>query len=154
MDIDSQIKQLSNVLPPSAFQSTTIPLAKRAIKTSIVVPNGDTAVLGGLMKDNDKIKVTKVPLLGDIPIIGWLFKSQTTSKEKQNLVVFLTPNILRGPDDAKKLLNKKVEDRLGYIKSTGGKDPYGSKIDEIMGVTSVKDAEKAAQKQDSEKRVK
>ena len=141
LDIDSQIKQASNVPPPDAFKSSTIPLAKRAIKTSIVVPNGDTAVLGGLMKDNDKIKITKVPLLGDIPVIGWLFRSQSTSKEKQNLVVFLTPKILRGPEDAKELLNKKVDQRLGFIKANGGRDPYGEKIDEIMGVTAVKDAE-------------
>jgi general secretion pathway protein D len=142
MDIDSQIKQLSSVPAPQAFQSTTTPLAKRAIKTSIVVPDGDTAVLGGLMKDNDKVSVTKVPLLGDIPIIGWLFKSQSVLKEKQNLVVFLTPKILRGPEQSKQLLNKKVDQRLGFIKSMGGRDPYGEKIDEIMGVTATKDAEK------------
>jgi len=142
MDIDTQIKQLSNLQPPAAFASSTIPLAKRAIKTSIVVPNGDTAVLGGLMKDNDTETILKVPLLGDIPILGWLFKSRQVKKEKQNLVVFLTPKIIRSPEDSRNLLSKKVEDRLGFVKDMGGRDPYGGKIDEIMGVTAAKSAER------------
>ena len=65
------------------------------------MPNGDTAVLGGLMSDKETETITKVPLLGDIPILGWLFKSRSTTNDKTNLVVFLTPKIIRNPADSK-----------------------------------------------------
>jgi general secretion pathway protein D len=134
MEIENSVKQLSNIKTPPALATIAQPLATRNIKTNIVVPNGDTAVLGGLMKDSETETVTKVPLLGDIPIIGWLFKSKSTTQEKTNLVVFLTPKIIRTPDDQKAVLNKKIDERLGFIKQMGGRDPYGAKIDEIQGI--------------------
>ena len=75
--------------------------------------------------------VIKVPLLGDLPIIGWLFKSTTKTKEKTNMVVFLTPKIVRNSGDSNAIISKKLDERLEYIKSEGGKDPYGSRLDEI-----------------------
>ncbi len=137
MEVENSIAQLSAAPVPQNFAGDVQPLATRLIKTNIVVPNGDTAVLGGLMKDSESETVQKVPLLGDIPIIGWLFKSRTTSKDKTNLVVFLTPKIIRSPTDAKDILNKKVDQRLGFIKDMGGRDPYGYKIDEIQGVRAA-----------------
>ncbi len=137
MEVDSSVSQLSNAAVPAQFKDTVQPLAKRTIKTNIVVPNGDTAVLGGLMKEQEVERIQKVPLLGDIPIIGWLFKSRSTEKNKTNLVVFLTPKIIRNEKDAKEVLNKRIDDRLGFIKDTGGVDPYGAQIDEIQGVRTV-----------------
>jgi general secretion pathway protein D len=132
LEIDTKVTQLSNVLPPDAFKSSTQPLAKRQIKTNIVVPNGDTAVLGGLTKDNDIEEVTKVPLLGDIPILGWLFKSRRTQKVKSNLMVFLTPKIVRSADDSRRILSEKMDERLEYIKATGGRDAFGAKADKLQ----------------------
>jgi general secretion pathway protein D len=134
MEVENSVKQLSTIKTPPALASIAQPLATRNIKTNIVIPNGDTAVLGGLMKDNETESVTKVPLLGDIPIIGWLFKSKITTTEKTNLVVFLTPKIIRSAEDSKAILNKKVDERLGFIKQMGGRDPYGAKVDEIQGI--------------------
>lgn len=131
MELTNTVKQLSNARTPKGLQDTTQPLATRSIKTNIVVPNGDTAVLGGLMKEDEFENVSKVPLLGDIPILGWLFKSRNTSKEKTNMLIFLTPNIIRNQEDSRKMLGKKLDQRLQYIKSMGGRDPYGSTIDEI-----------------------
>ncbi len=68
---------------------------KRQIETSVVVDDGKVLVLGGLIKDNLKESVDKVPLLGDIPLLGYLFQSNTTTIEKTNLMVFLRPQILR-----------------------------------------------------------
>lgn len=132
MELESKVAQLSTAATPEAFKTKAQPLAKRSIKTNIVVPNGDTAVLGGLIKDDQLETVTKVPLLGDIPILGWLFKSRATSTVKTNLLVFLTPKIIRNPADNRSLLGQKLDDRLDHVKSTGGKDPFGKTIDKIQ----------------------
>ncbi|WP_374032656.1 hypothetical protein [Bdellovibrio bacteriovorus] len=108
MEIKQQVAQLSTASTPKAFQDSTQPLAKRSLKTVINVNNGDTVVLGGLMKEQDQESVTKVPLLGDIPIIGWLFKSRTIVKDKTNMVVFLTPKIVRNNIEANAIVSKKT----------------------------------------------
>ncbi len=138
MEIKQNIAQLSNNnSSPAALQSTTQPLAKRSIKTTIVVKNGDTAILGGLIKDQETETISKIPLLGDIPILGWLFKSKSTTKDKVNMVVFLTPKIIRSPDDSHQIISKKLDQRLDFIKSQGGRDPYGKTVDDVMQRTSL-----------------
>lgn len=131
MEIKGLIKQLGNSPVPKAVADSVQPLAEREFNTTIVVPNGDTAVIGGLMKENDKETVSKVPLLGDIPILGWLFKSRTTSKEKANLMILLTPRIIKSRGDQQQLLGKKMDQRLEYIKKVGGLDPHGKIIDDL-----------------------
>lgn len=132
MELMNSVKQPSTAKTPKGLADTAQPLATRSIKTNIVVPDGDTAVLGGLMKEDEIEQVSKVPLLGDIPVLGWLFKSRTTSKEKTNMLIFLTPHILRAEDDSKRLMSRKLDQRLNYIKSMGGRDPYGHVVDEIQ----------------------
>jgi general secretion pathway protein D len=132
MELKSNIKQLSIAKTPAAFENSTQPLATRKLETNILVRNGDTAVLGGLMKEDDVETVRKVPLLGDIPILGWLFKSRQTNKEKTNMLIFLTPKIVRTANDANSLLGQKLDQRQKYIEGTGGRDPYGSTVDEIQ----------------------
>jgi general secretion pathway protein D len=138
MEVNQEIKQPSNgVASAAALKDTTLTLATRKLKTVIVVNNGDTAVLGGLMKDEEREVVQKVPLLGDIPILGWLFKSTSHTKEKVNMVVFLTPKIIRSSKDAKDVVAKKINDRIEHVKSAnGGRDPFGKKVDEIMRKTA------------------
>lgn len=131
MEIKQQVSQLSTASTPDAFKASTQPIAKRSIKTMINVNNGDTAILGGLIKEDDTESIIKVPLLGDIPIIGWLFKSSTRVKNKTNMVVFLTPKIVRNTADSNSIISKKLDQRLDYIKSEGGKDPFGRQLDEI-----------------------
>ncbi|USV57134.1 GspD family T2SS secretin variant ExeD [Aeromonas encheleia] len=67
----------------------------RTVKNAVLVKSGETVVLGGLMDEQTQEKVSKVPLLGDIPVLGYLFRSTTTSKAKRNLMVFIRPTILR-----------------------------------------------------------
>lgn len=131
MEVDQKIKQLTQVNLPKALGDNSQPLATRNIKTTLVIKNEDTAVLGGLMKDRESEKISKVPLLGDLPIIGWLFKGREASKEKVNLLVFLTPKIIRNPADQKAIVNRKLDERLKYIKDQGGRDPYGETVDRI-----------------------
>jgi len=131
MELTSQVKQLSTAKTPPGLANVSQPLATRSIKTNIVVPNKDTAALGGLMKEDDIETVRKIPLLGDIPVLGWLFKSRGISKEKTNMLVFLTPSIIRNESDSRNILGKKLDERLRFIKGMGGRDPYGQKVDEI-----------------------
>jgi general secretion pathway protein D len=68
---------------------------KRATKTSVVVKDGRTVVIGGLMQEKEEVSVNKVPILGDIPVMEWLFKFRRVSKNKTNLLVFLSPHIVK-----------------------------------------------------------
>jgi general secretion pathway protein D len=131
MEIKQNVSQLSTASSPKAFQDSTQPIAKRSIKTTINVRNGDTAILGGLMKENDIESIQKVPLLGDIPILGWLFKSRTIAKEKTNMVVFLTPKIIRSAEDSNQIVSKTLDERVEFVKAQGGVDPFGKKMDPI-----------------------
>ncbi|MBE0598735.1 MAG: type II secretion system secretin GspD [Desulfuromonadales bacterium] len=74
-------------------------LTKRLLRNTVLAENGRTVVLGGLISNNRQETVSKVPLLGDIPGLGWLFKHTRTTDRKVNLLVFITPRIVRTPDD-------------------------------------------------------
>ncbi|EKP0308869.1 GspD family T2SS secretin variant ExeD [Aeromonas veronii] len=67
----------------------------RTVKNAVLVKSGETVVLGGLMDEQTKEEVSKVPLLGDIPVLGYLFRSTSNSTSKRNLMVFIRPTILR-----------------------------------------------------------
>lgn len=82
---------------------------KRTAKTTVVVKDKDTIVIGGLVGDSTQDNTYKVPLFGDIPLLGWFFKTNSTSREKTNLYVFLTPHIVRTQKDAAELYQGKRE---------------------------------------------
>lgn len=67
----------------------------KKVTTQVLVDNGGTVVIGGVYTQNDSDSTTKVPLLGDIPVIGWFFKNRTVSKDKKELLVFITPKIMK-----------------------------------------------------------
>ncbi|WP_060587896.1 GspD family T2SS secretin variant ExeD [Aeromonas schubertii] len=67
----------------------------RTVKNAVLVKSGETVVLGGLMDDQTKEQVSKVPILGDIPVLGYLFRSTSNTVSKRNLMVFIRPTILR-----------------------------------------------------------
>ncbi len=107
-----------------------IAIDERNIKTTILVNHNDTAVLGGLVQTNTSDTVDKIPLLGDIPLLGWLFKAKTTNVEKTNLVVFITPQIIRNTSQNTNLTQKVIDDRIDFIKNhMRGRDPFGDTID-------------------------
>jgi general secretion pathway protein D len=83
--------------------------SKRSASTTVVVKDQQTMVIGGLIRDNVTSSTSKVPLLGDIPILGWFFKYKTTKIEKTNLMIFITPYIIKNEGEAAELANKKGE---------------------------------------------
>ena len=74
---------------------------KRTIDTTVLVDDGEVIILGGLMKDKSTISSSRVPLLGSIPGLGYLFKSESKTFEKKNLLVFLRPTVLKSREDIK-----------------------------------------------------
>jgi general secretion pathway protein D len=133
MKVKQEVAGISNTqVKASELAKNAISTTTRNITTQLVIDNGDTAVLGGLMSDQDDIQEYKIPVLGDIPIIGWLFKSRNHEKKKTNLMVFLTPKIIRSPEDNSSIVNKKINERIDFIqKNMGGQDAHGQFIDEM-----------------------
>lgn len=72
---------------------------KRTIDTTVLVEDGEVIILGGLMRDKATITTSRVPLLGSIPVLGYLFKSETKTFEKTNLLVFIRPTVLKNKED-------------------------------------------------------
>jgi general secretion pathway protein D len=91
----------------SAATSTTPTTLKRTAKTTTVVKDNETIVMGGLVGDSTEDDVYKVPLLGDIPFLGWLFRTHSNTRAKTNMYVFLTPHIVRTKQDADKIYQGK-----------------------------------------------
>jgi general secretion pathway protein D len=103
------------------FKPTTL---KRTVDTTVIVSDGNTVVIGGLIDEIQSVSEFKVPLLGDIPGLGWLFKFKDESNEKTNLFVFLTPHVINNATEAEKLYDEKrgrISDlREGRIKLFDG----------------------------------
>jgi general secretion pathway protein D len=109
LKISQQVTKLT-----SAATSTTPTTLKRTAKTTVVVRDNETVVIGGLVGDSTENDTYKLHLLGDIPLLGWLFKTHSTSREKTNLYVFLTPHIVRTQKDAAGLYQEK-RDSMGEV---------------------------------------
>jgi general secretion pathway protein D len=86
------------------------PLASRKVENTVMVGDGETVVIGGLISDEFQDNVTKVPWLGDVPFLGWAFKSTDRSLRKINLLVFLTPHIVRTRADLEQQTIRKREE--------------------------------------------
>lgn len=89
--------------------------SKRQTKTEVVVRDQQTIVIGGLIKNRESITEQKVPLLGDIPILGWLFKSRQRTVVKSNLLLVLTPYVIRDAQDLRRIYEKKLHERRDFI---------------------------------------
>jgi general secretion pathway protein D len=70
----------------------------RKVSTQVLIPNANTLVMGGFIKDNTKSIYTKVPIMGDIPILGYAFRSENKGLDKDNLLIFITPTIVQDTD--------------------------------------------------------
>lgn len=94
----------------------------REASTTAIVKDGQTIVIGGIMRDETTVSVTKVPFLGDIPVLGWLFKSRRSQNQKVNLLLFLTPHIIRDTADSNDVFFRKLRQRHNLLKEMGMKE--------------------------------
>ena len=92
-----------------------IPITKRTATTTLVVRDQQTVVIGGLVRDLVSTSETKIPILGDIPVLGFLFKQSTKKKTKQNLLLILTPYVIRDQDDLRAIFERKMQERQEFI---------------------------------------
>jgi general secretion pathway protein D len=90
---------------------------ERKLKTQVIVRDQQSVVIGGLIQERDIYSVTKVPLLGDIPILGYLFKYSTKAKKKTNLLILLTPYIVKDQLDLQSIRERKVRERQEFVES-------------------------------------
>jgi general secretion pathway protein D len=112
----SQISATQVVLAPTT--------RKRTAETNVQVRDGQTVVIAGLVGDDVNVSVTKVPCLGDMPLLGWLFKFEKRTTERTNLLIFLTPYIVATPEEAEEIYRQKA-----------------SYMDELRGSATEQDAQ-------------
>ncbi|NVM25611.1 MAG: type II secretion system protein GspD, partial [Desulfobacterales bacterium] len=92
------------------FRPTTL---KRSAETTVIVKDTNSVVIGGIIGESTERGTYQVPCLGNIPALGWLFKSVSRSRNKTNLFVFLTPYIIENPTEARKIYEEKKEEIEG-----------------------------------------
>lgn len=123
-------QEVSSIAGAVTNNSSDLILNKREIQTTMTVDDGQIMAIGGLLDDNERRTLEKVPVLGDIPLLGELFRSRSRSRGKTNLMVFIRPTILRTPEDARAI----AERRYGYVRAqqlTANPDVEPS-IDELL----------------------
>lgn len=103
MEVAPEISTLTSESVPITDTTDARVIAKRSASTRVVVADGKTVVIGGLMEDNMTESVSKVPLLGDIPLLGALFRRTIKEKSKTELLIFLTPTVVTGVEDLETL---------------------------------------------------
>lgn len=105
-------QEVSSIAGPVSNNSSDLIINKREIETTVTVDDGEILALGGLLDDNERKTIERIPLLSDIPGIGELFKSRSKSRTKTNLMVFIRPTVLRSKEDAALLTAR----RYGYVR--------------------------------------
>ncbi len=126
LEIDQDVQDVAGTDPTTQTPITS----KRQAKTTVVVDDQQTVIIGGLMRDNTTHSESKIPILGDIPLLGWLFKSTSMSTQKINLILVLTPYIVRGADVFQAILERKVREYEEFAAEYYGATPqYRAYID-------------------------
>ncbi|MBX7147845.1 type II secretion system secretin GspD [bacterium] len=115
-------QEISNALPVTSDTKDLGPtFTKRTVNTTVVASDKQTIVIGGLIDESNTISTGKVPLLGDVPVLGNLFKTKAQSKSKKNIIVFITAYIIRDRSDYLAILEKKINERNAFIDMNFGK---------------------------------
>jgi general secretion pathway protein D len=115
---DGEVRMVLNpsieaILNPSTTGTDLTPtIAKREVSTTVTVPNRQTIVISGLIRDNRSKTVSRTPILGYIPLIGWLFRHSIDSVERTNLLIFVTPKVVTDIQEARRITDQ-LQDRTG-----------------------------------------
>jgi general secretion pathway protein D len=110
-----EIEQESSAPGEAVGQLGAIPIIKRTANTTLVVADQQTVVIGGLIRDQYATNREKVPVLGDIPVLGALFRHSNTVKRKTNLLLILTPHVIREQTDLRRIFERKMQERQEFI---------------------------------------
>ncbi len=127
-------QEVSAVVPTSDTEVLTSlgpTTTKRSAETRVVVKDDQTVVIGGLIQDRVTTVETKIPYLGDIPYLGWLFSVNTDRTEKVNLLILLTPRVVREDEDVTKFSNNKRQDTNDFYQGSDQVNPLEDYIDRL-----------------------
>ena len=116
-------QEITDIAPASAALIASVgnpsevgpTFTKRVLRNTVLVQNNKTVVLGGLIDTNVIETVTKVPILGDIPFLGWLFKRTSSQEEKTNLLIFINPTIIKSPEDLERVTGRNRKAASGFV---------------------------------------
>ena len=122
--------QVSSIAGPVSNDNSDLILNKREIENTLVLEDGAIGYIGGLLSDEERRTIEKIPLLGDIPVLGNLFRSRARTRAKTNLMIFIRPTILRTAAEARAV----AERRYGYLRAQEGAQRPGEEptIDELV----------------------
>ncbi|WP_225741650.1 type II secretion system secretin GspD [Halospina sp. K52047b] len=131
------VEQTTEDIGQSLESAADLITEKREIKTTVLADDEETIVLGGLINEDYRVSQSKVPLLGDIPLLGALFRSETKTRQKRNLIVFLRPTILREEGEADEVARTQFkrlwEVNLGMNgEKTEGEQPERPEMEEMF----------------------
>jgi general secretion pathway protein D len=127
LEVDEQTEEIASV--DKTLGPTT---SKRTAKTTVVAKDQETVVIGGMIQDRVTKSVQSIPLLGSLPVIGWLFRNESTKKQKTNLLLFLTPYIIRDQGDYRRIFERKMAERAEFVKRFYGDEAsYQAPIDYV-----------------------
>ncbi len=130
LEIKQEVSSISGALSALSGDFVT---NKRSIETTVLANDREIIVLGGLLQDDEEIDLAKVPILGDIPVLGKVFQSKGKSRVKTNLMVFLRPTIIRTASDARPLTQIGLERMRLEDRRQSGRDV--SKLDSFLDVS-------------------
>jgi general secretion pathway protein D len=111
LEIEEEISEAGS--PAGALGA--IPITKRTANTTVWVDDQQTIVIGGLMRDAERRSRRKVPVLGDLPVLGFLFRHSDVTTEKLNLLLILTPHVVQNQEDLRKIFERKMQERQEFI---------------------------------------
>jgi general secretion pathway protein D len=112
LEIDEEISEAGAPLEGSLG---AIPINKRTAKTTVVVQDQQTVVIGGLIRNAIRRGTSRIPILGDLPLIGILFRSESRTVERRNLLLFLTPYVIRDQSDLRRIFERKMRERQEFL---------------------------------------
>jgi general secretion pathway protein D len=113
LEVQEEITDVTGQAPIGTLGA--VPFAKRTAQTQLVVKDQQTVVIGGLVRNRIARTDTKIPLLGDIPVLGALFRSSSSSLQKSNLILVLTPYIIREQADLRTVFERKLQERQEFL---------------------------------------
>ena len=113
LEVTEEISDVTGQQPIGSLG--VVPFSKRTAQTQLVVKDQQTVVIGGLVRNRIARTETKIPLLGDIPVLGVLFRSTSSATQKSNLILVLTPYIIREQSDLRTVFERKMQERQEFL---------------------------------------
>src|SRR6266704_1218437 len=112
-------QEVSSLDPTAPARSSDLITTKRSLETKVMVDDGNTIVLGGMIQNTLSVTTQQIPLLGDIPILGALFRFKSEERKRTNLMIFLRPVIIRSVEDGYRVTQDRYEYLRGYTRGEG-----------------------------------